>query len=322
MKDQGFGGYLPLEIPQTGSLFEQYGAENVYEVNTGRTAIWCALKNLGVNKTVIPFYYCPDIKESLEKEGVEVREYRVGMDMMPINLTAGEDEAVILVNYYGILTEKIRKLAEQYPKVIIDQAHGYYSEPFLREGVMNVYSCRKFLGVSDGGYLIGKNLIKPELEKDVSWQRTVHLVRSVEEGTEAAYAESKVSESELDSLRTMSEFTRRILAGADYPEIKKRRQENFRFLEEEFRGIQQLHIGEPESVPYMYPLLLGRDIHRELVKEKVYVPYLWAPLLTKEWEGSAEQILSKNIVPLPLDQRYNTVVLHRMVQTVKGILNR
>ena len=183
---------------------------------------------------------------------------------------------------------------------------------------MNVYSCRKFFGVCDGAYLIGKNLRQVELQQDVSYLRAVHLLKSIEYGTSGAYAESKYNEQELGkaALR-MSALTQCILDGIDYASVEAKRKVNFQFLHQQLNDLQKLEGLEENSAAYMYPLLLDRDIHQELVGERIYVPRLWSQLMEQEWNGSLEQKYSACIVPLPMDQRYSQPQLEQMVQIIK-----
>ena len=313
------GGYLPLELHKGNSYFADIAEEHVFAVNSGRTAIWCAINSLGVKKVYVPYYYCPSVIEVLRSMAVELFFYHVGPDFLPVNLTAAEpDAAVVLVNYFGIMRKRFTECAQRFNKVILDQAHDFYAPPILREGVMNVYSCRKFFGVSDGAYVIGTGLKKPDLKRDFSYLHAYHLLMSIELGTNGAYKENKRNEEELGkAFLAMSPLTERILQGVDYAAVAQRRRENYHYLHENLRDIQQLNCLEGDSVPYVYPLLLDRDIHAALVKERVYVPVLWSQLLEPEWAGTLEQQYASCLIPLPLDQRYGEEQLDEMIQIVR-----
>ena len=314
------GGYLPLELHHGKSFFSRIPEEQIFAVNTGRTALWCAIRSLGVKRVLVPSYYCPDIIAMLERMDVELDFYRIGEDMLPRDVKDREDTAIILVNYFGIIGQKLLAYSRGFSRVIFDNAHAFYAPPVLEEGVMNVYSCRKFFGVSDGAYLIGKGIVKPELEEDISSIRAIHLLKSLEMGTNAAYAENKQNEAALcGKMLAMSPLTKAILQSVDYDAVAAKRQRNFKYLHQRLKPIQQLSISEEAPVPYMYPLLLDRDIHRELVKHRIYVPVLWSQLLEPAWKGTVEQRYSANIVPLPLDQRYDEEQLERMVKILESV---
>lgn len=317
MIDFEMGGYLPLEL-QKGSAFFNVSPEQILSVNTGRTALRYAIESLGVRKVLVPAYYCPDIIRMLETMDIQLEYYRIGPDFLPLDVVDEAESAIILVNYFGIIGRKLLDFSERFRKVIFDQAHSFFFEPVIKDGVMNVYSCRKFFGVSDGAYLIGKGIKKPVLERDVSSDRAIHLLKSLELGTNAAYRENKENEAELGKRNlAMSVLTERILQGTDYSAVAERRRKNYQFLHQRLRGLQQLRIEQDDLIPYAYPLLLDRGIHKQLVQNRIYVPVLWSQLLEPQWDGTLEQRYSANIVPLPLDQRYGQEQLERMAQIVE-----
>lgn len=317
------GGYLPIELRRGEAWFDSINAEHVLKVNTGRTAIWYAICSLGVHKVFAPYYYCPDIIAMMESMDVEIEYYHIGEDLLPADVENEPDSAIILVNYFGVVGKKLNKFSKNFSKVIFDQAHAFFMPPVMQDGVMNIYSCRKFLGVCDGAYLVGKGILKPELERDVSSVRAIHLLKSMELGTNSAYMESKHNEEVLGEKRlAMSVLTERILQSVDYEEVAAKRRKNFQYLHRRLQKIQKLEIPETDPVPYAYPLLLDRNIHKELVQKHIYVPVLWSQLLEPQWNGTLEQMLSSNIVPLPLDQRYDEVQLEQMVRIVEICLGQ
>lgn len=315
------GGYLPLELNEGISRFHGVPHEDILAVNTGRTAIWCAIKNLTGKRIHVPIYYCPDVISMLQTLGIEIMFYHIDYNLLPKDLVAESEDIVLLVNYYGIVNGAVSEYAEKFPKVIIDQSHGYFYEPVLRHGVMNVYSCRKFIGVPDGAYLVGKNLKEIRMDQDISYERLHPLYKSIELGTNAGYRENKDNEHFFENSHLkMSELTRKILDNADNERIINRRCENFSFLHEKLGGVQKLAITETNIVPYMYPLLLEKDIHDILVQKKIYAPVLWSHLLGKEWEGTLEQQYAKYMIPLPVDQRYSLDEMTYMVDTIYSVM--
>lgn len=317
------GGYLPLELHKGTQRFAGLPKECVLAVNTGRTAIAIAIESLGVKKVLAPAYYCPDIIAMLKGLEVELEFYSIGPDLLPRDVKNEPDTAILLVNYFGVMGGRLLEFSKGFDRVVFDNAHAFFAEPVMKAGVVNVYSCRKFIGVCDGAYLVGREIAHPALEEDVSSPRAIHLLKSLELGTASAYAESKQCEAELGERRlAMSLLTRGILGGTDYEWIAQKRRENFAYLHRRLAAVQQLEGLEPDSVPYMYPLLLDRGIHRELVQEHIYVPVLWSQLLEEKYSGTLEQRYAANIVPLPLDQRYGPAELERMIGVIEAALSR
>lgn len=315
------GGYLPLELNEGCSRFQNISSDNIYAVNTGRAAIWCAVRNLKAKRIHIPYYYCTDVIKMLQSFDLEAVFYNIDKNFMPVNINAESGDIVLLVNYYGIMNDAICRYAEKFEKVILDQSHGYYYEPLLRAGIMNVYSCRKFVGVPDGAYLIGLNLEKPEIERDESFGRVLHLCKSIERGTNAAYKENKDNEYYLEhNYLRMSLLTQKILDSANDTDIIHKRCSNFSFLHEKLKELQNLSISEKNIIPYMYPLLLDKDVHQELVRRKIYTPVLWSHLLDAKWEGTLEQRYAKCLIPLPVDQRYSEKDMEYLVNVIYSVI--
>ena len=90
--------------------------------------------------------------------------------------TLPEGEYLYLVNYYGQLTDdKIRKYKKIYGNIIVDHTHAFFQKPL--PGVDTLYSCRKFLGVSDGAYLSTDAELEPEKKPlDHSMGRMEHIL--------------------------------------------------------------------------------------------------------------------------------------------------
>lgn len=323
MKSFEMGGYLPLELNKSGNFFRNIDYDHIFEVNTGRTAIRCAVLNLNVKKVMIPLFYCPDVIQMLQEMSIDVELYSIGKDFLPIDIQIeDENTAVLLVNYYGIMEKQIIAYSEKFKKVILDQAHAFFCPPVMKEGVMNIYSCRKFFGVCDGAYLIGRNIKKIDLDIDISYKRAVHLLKSIEMGTNAAYAANKQNEQELNGkFLSMSRLTRNIMQGIDYHFVSQKRQKNFNYIHQGLKDIQLLDIPLDHIVPYAYPLLLKCGIHEKLVREKIYVPILWKHLLTDTNKNSVEYQYARNIMILPIDQRYEFEDLDEMIRIVRTIEN-
>lgn len=87
-----------------------------------------------------------------------------------------EGEYLYLVNYYGQLTDdRILEYKGIYGNIIVDHTHAFFQRPL--PGVDTLYSCRKFLGVSDGAYLSTDARLNPEAKPlDHSMGRLEHIL--------------------------------------------------------------------------------------------------------------------------------------------------
>lgn len=322
-----YGGYLPLELKSGSEYFTRYQDASFVGFNSGRSCIVAALDNMEVSRVYIPFYNCHVIEKALIQNGYVVSKYILDEDFLPIIHDFADNDWLVYVDYFGLAdsNDTKQKVVKQYQRVIIDNTQAFYSIPILKEDIFNVYSCRKFFGVSDGAYLVYKKGldIKVPYNHDVSWKRAGFLLKSIEMGTNGAYKENLISEESIGfSVKLMSSLTRNILKSIDYDSIQLTRKNNFRLLHNVFHTINMLKFDSSEKcTPMIYPLMVKDDsLRKKLVREKIYVPQWWKYLIDELSEESIEIQLSKYLFPLPIDQRYKDVDIIQLSKIVKELI--
>ena len=300
------GGYLPLELCR-GKEYYQFEKDKMLRVNCGRAAIRVALIQFRPKRVILPYFICPTVKSLVKEAGIPYSEYSIGEDFFPKDIQCNEEDCVILVNYFGLVNRKelALKLAGK-TRVLLDNTQAFYAEPIFDPNILNVYSCRKFFGVSDGGYLIGEHLQPIDLQSSESWEDSLFLTKSLELGTNAAYSLKKECEERLGTTyNQMSTLTRAIMDGIDYSYIAKRRRKNFEILNGLLVGVNELQWRLDDNVPYSYPFMIKKDIRNHLLENKVYVPTIWRENIDIGGTASIESDFSEMIYHLPIDQRYD-----------------
>lgn len=323
------GSFLELQF---NSKKEWY-AENKYpnfeiaRLNSGRTAIYHAVQCLQAKRIYIPYYQCETVREFLMRKGVEIRYYSIDKDFTPLinALDIEQDSAILIVNYYGIMSNmRLRELAERYNHVIIDNSQAFFAKPI--ETCMNVYSARKFVGVPDGAYVIGKNALNGwnSYPQGFSSDTAVFLLQRYEYGCEGkAYENRILNEQRInrEDVMKMSILTRKILDGTDYCSIQQKRRENFGYACQLFDEINCLDVKKhfaDDVVPMVYPLVVERDdLLEKLLKAKHFQGHWWSYLLQEMPKESFEYWLSKYIIPITIDQRYGKQELEYLRNCVK-----
>lgn len=301
-----YGGFLPLELNINK---EHYSEEEfpVLKVNSGRTAIYCALKALSPQFIYVPHYICDTVYDVIERLNIPMKKYFISEQLKP-QISIEDEGCILVVNYFGMLDSYIQELAQTWKNIIVDNTQAFFSKPIIRKGIYNVYSCRKFIGVSDGAYLIAEEIKSTDyhLKTEYSGEYSEHLMVSYEKGTNCVYSQNIWNESRLkDNLSYMSPLTRAILSGVNYENIIRARTYNWRFLQAKLGEINLLSGLTENIVPgYAYPFLVSESIREKLIDRKVYVSCLWKELLKEEYEGTNEYFFSKYLIPLPIDQRY------------------
>lgn len=296
---------MPLELFLGGkeSYYKKYN--NIASFNTVKAAIPLIRKYLATDEILVPHYLCPNVIKELEGNFKNISFYNIDKDLLP-SISELTSKTVYIVNYFGVMDKRLNSFIKKHKDTtfIIDNAHSFYSKPVMRDNAFNLYSCKKFFGVPDGGYLISKNSISSPYKKTVSNTIANYLIKSLEEGTNSCYLEKKRVDEYINcNYSGISIFSEKLLSCIDYKKIREIRKSNFKIYDDAFGAMNRIKC-EQDSAPYVYPLNVGKNIKKELVSEKIYVPTLWAQLLTDEYKGTYEQDLTENTLFLPLDQRY------------------
>lgn len=307
------GGFIELDRYHFPMLHE-----GAVALNCGRNALAYLIETKHIRKIVMPKFMCDSCDRVFQKYNVTVRYYSIGMNFLPQKVQLADEEWLYLVNYYGQLTnEVISKYVEKYQRVIVDYAQAYFQMPV--PGIDTLYTCRKFFGLPDGAFLYTDKKIKRELMCDESFERMHFLLGRFERTANEFYDEYVQNNVffENEPIKTMSKLTQNLLRGIDYESVKQKRTENFSFLHEKFQLINKLSLIIPEGA-FMYPLYIenGADIRKKLQAEKIYIPTLWPNVFDICGEGELEYEMAKNILPLPVDQRYNINDMKYIIEEV------
>ncbi len=314
------GGYIEFD--------ECYGEEyhkSALSLNSGRHCLEYLIRAKNIKKLYIPLFLCASVGELAKKCGCIVEYYDVNENFMPnFYRNLKQQEWLYIVNYYGQLSnEDILGLKDKHQRIIIDNAQAFYQYPV--NGVDTLYTCRKYFGVPDGGYLYTDTKLNDDLEIDISYERMEYILGRYEVSAEMFYQDSVENNKVFakEPLKKMSKLTHNLLKRLDYSLIQVKREENFAALHKALGKMNHLQINFPEA-PFMYPLYLenGMKIKKELINRKIYIPTLWpdvfkiAKIEHRAWD------YTENILPLPCDQRYNQEDMEYMAGMIFKIINK
>ena len=106
----------------------------------------------------------------------------------------------------------------------------------------------------------------------------------------------------------MSALTRKILDGTDYESIIAKRKENFSYACKIFADINKIDpliYYDDDCVPMVYPLVCEDDsLLGRMLEGKHFQGHWWTYLLDEMDPDSFEYYLSRYIIPVTVDQRY------------------
>lgn len=310
-----YGGCLYFE---TGIKKKDYYSDYIEhreDVDCGRSALQYIVESYDFKRIWLPVYNCPLVGKRIETvSSIEIKWYNIDSTFRPCidKSELCENDVILWVNYCGVmpqeLIDEIAVWSVKTPaRVIIDNIPAYFSKP--RMEALNIYSCRKFLGVPDGGYIIGDSVRRKELPLYSTVDNYMYLLKAIETGSNSAYREYQESEkrfSEATVAYGMPILTKRILESISYKEIIEKRKDNFLSLHNVLESSNRLKLDTSTMTPSVYPYLTSNKMLREnLLENKIYVSRFWKHILTNEHANDFEKDLAEYLIPLPIDQRYD-----------------
>ena len=311
------GGYFELELPDFRNDFPHALCR---ALNSGRHALEYILRQMGNSvKTVhLPYYTCDVVLEPLRRLGIAHQFYHIDENLEIADIPRlKEGHYLIANNYFGIKDEYIRYLYDRLgSKLIVDNAQAYFAEERL--GMKAFYSPRKFVGIPDGGFAWSPIETELEVPHDFSSHRCSHLMKRIDGGASSGYKDFKENSLKLseEPMKAMSALTYRILGSIDFDEVIYRRRRNFEYLHQALGPTNLLAIPDMRNVacPMVYPYRIHNHTLRDrLISNSVFIAKYWPNVLRWCNDGDLEYDLVNQILPLPIDQRYDTTDMERIV---------
>ena len=310
------GGYFGLDENRGREYYS-----NALAFNTARNCLRFLIRHHGIKQIAIPDYNCEAVEGVIQKEDCGYYFYPVGRDLKSDISKVRDSDWLYIVNYYGQNSEFIDAVINAHKNVIVDNVQAFFCMPF--KGADNIYTCRKFFGVSDGAYLLPQdNSMQQEYEKlavDRSGKRLAAVLGRYEDNAESHFKEYQEIEEDLDKLPIlkMSSITHWLLRSIDYDHMISVRNSNFSFLQERLDGINEIEVGD-NTGSYVYPLLIrnGSNIRKKMIEEKIFISTLWPNVIKSCEKDSDAFYLATNLLPIPCDQRYGIDDMKYIVDTI------
>lgn len=311
------GGYLELE-DCGGKPYHQASIA----LDSARSCLAYLIELRNIRSIALPDLMCSAVASACDRTGCIRRTYEIGPNFLPVyNFELADDEWLYLSDYYGTLTPEAVNDALVFAsgRVIVDEVQAFFRKAW--PGADTIYTCRKFFGVPDGAYLTTHDGASLDRKLPIchSLPRMAHVLGRAEDNASDHYAEYSSAEEMIgnDGPEAMSEVSRRLLSGVNYGRVKTIRERNFAILAEMLGSKNLLDPGMPKG-PYMYPFLTTEAcaVRRRLAARKIYVPTLWANVLEDCADGTLAHRYAENILPLPIDQRYDAEDMRALAEAV------
>lgn len=311
---KAIGGYFELECGTTPLYYK----DGIY-LNICRSALRYLIRALKIKKIHVPIYTCNVVHDAIIQEKCKIELYSLNDNFLP-NKAFPKYDFILYNNYFGVLGNNVRALSNIYPNLIVDNAQAFYSQPPCRAAI---YSPRKFFGLPDGGILRGKDIPNLTLEKGHSSDVCSHLLKRIDYGAQAAYKDFTDNDRALEnySLQSMSNLTKSLMGNIDYEHAALTRKKNFATLHHNLKSIFPFSFAT-DDVPMVYPLILknGIEVRNKLISNNIFVARYWPNVLDSCTEKNLEYQFVNQILPLPIDQRYDENDMKRIIRIINETL--
>ncbi len=316
MERSEIGGYFELPSPGNGAGSPHDG---MLALNSARNCLVQLIRCKRIRRLHLPLFNCAVVEEAVRSfcPDTRIHHYHVDESLAPSLEDAGAVEWLYYVNYFGLKGDAVPR----FERLVLDNAQAFYCPPL--EGRDTIYCPRKFFGVADGGYLGSDANAAAGLEEDTSWEHATHLLKRIDRSAAAGYPDFQQAERALAGRppARMSRLTKFLLAGIDHARVKATRSANFGHLHATLASSNRCSpiiadaLGSASFVPFCYPYMTrnARALRAALIAERIYVPTYWPELQQSRSLDAAERAFVRDVVCLPIDQRYGEREMARIL---------
>jgi dTDP-4-amino-4,6-dideoxygalactose transaminase len=345
---------VALEASGHGRLLPQMfdGLNERMYLSSGRGAAMTLLQILKPLQcsVLLPGYTCSSVIEPFVRAKYVINFYDIENDFS-INMekwwkqyTELKPGIVLLHSYFGFdtignLRDKYDEIRSHETIVIEDVTHSLLLQSQMQQPLPDYYigSLRKWLGIPDGGFLISCRDDLPSLcldtdvffveERKIALNLKKQYVNDADlQKKQESLKRFRIAENYLDKSNEtfeISPISKAILLQTNWDFIRKRRRENYLFLEKYLTDFSSyLHpvfSALPNDVcPLFMPIWVKQNrqkLRDYLVHHDVYTPIHWPiPVILKKQYQMKYSDVYEHCLSIPCDQRYRPVDLVRVTE--------
>ena len=101
---------------------------SVKNLNRASDAVKEVVRIYDIKQMYVPYYLCSSVRHALVEEGCKPVFYHINDKFMP-NMSFDKKEFILYPNYFGVCSKNVDELERTYPKLIVDNAHSFFSSP-------------------------------------------------------------------------------------------------------------------------------------------------------------------------------------------------
>lgn len=297
-------------------------------VLNGRSALKLILldikKNKKFEKIYIPYLSCPSIKKTFKEVKLKYEFYDFGFNKKnKIFFDKNRTNVILIIHYFGWFNE-LANLNQKNLIKIEDFTHLFLQENIINQS-KNSYvfaSLRKYSHIKYGGWLnkrfnlktvnkkVEKNIIN--LNKKLITIKNKDAFQAEAEKfnyyIEKKYSTKKLSTNLLKNLKTI-----------DWNYIVRKRKKNWKFLSNQLNELKNIKFinNKNNHFPLNFFLLHSKrnNLKDYLKKQKIFASIHWKIRNNHKFVNSSN--LSKQILSIPIDHRYNLKEMKYLANCIK-----
>ena len=337
LKPKLIGGVFGFDISSNGTKPPFLNRECSYYINA-RSAISDVINVLRPMTVWVPSYLCLTVLNTPRIANVSVRFFPVNKYLQIEEngwiSEIKEGDVAIVVDYFGFkISEWIYgAIRERGAWVIEDASQALLSAHVGKYSDFIVYSPRKFVGVPDGGILwskipcpLSKDRITPPSRWLIATFGACLLRRDFDKspsgGDRKWFELFKEMELEMPvGNYDVSSLSIAILETAiDWESVSKKRRENYLILLDDLREYALYKDLPDDVVPLGFPISVkNRDeLRQTLFENNIYPPIHWELSNSVPEQFAESHQLSKEIMTLICDHRYDEKDMKRIIDIVR-----
>ena len=237
-----------------------------------------------------------------------------------------DNECILYVNYFGIFDSICDNLTSSFKTILFDCSQSFFYKP--KKEFSAIYSPRKFYGLPDGGFLYTPKKINCNLKFSLSNNRFKHLLLNFELNESEAFKFYQLNEKKFkqEDIELMSKLTYSLLSAQNHNKTIKIRNNNFNIYHnalKNYNTISNLIKVKSFKCPVSYPFLTdnSQNLRKYLNENKVFTPIYWKSDDSKmSPKDCFMNKISESIIHLPLDQRYCSESITRVIDLINKYL--
>ncbi len=345
---------LPDSQLGSPSQFNCNGEDFVW-LSTGRSAIKYVLLDIEARTpklkrvAVLPSFTCDTVFEPFLKAGYEVYYYPVNKDLTTtsdaiLDTIYKYDASIVLFHrYFGFntLDGEIDRMCETLRKSgkysIEDCTQCLYRGFSRSQSDYTVGSIRKWTGTPDGGFAVCRkdhfsqkpnqtDITLEQAKVKASYYKYRFLFEHEGDKGEmlAMYREAEDILDNQTDVFAISEMSARVQANLDVNNLICKRKENYKILFQSLQGpIKPLFEFDEDAVPLYFPILVEdrTSLQKHLVNNAIYAPVVWPKDEQQPTQCEGAENAYQHLLCVPIDQRYNTDDMNRIVSVINKYYN-